>query len=35
MGQLKTNIGSIDIKLSAEAVQDINSIHDITPNPCP
>jgi len=35
MEQLKSNIASIGVKLSAEVVQDINAAHAVTPNPCP
>ena len=35
MEQLKENIGSVDIKLSDEIIEKINSIHSSTPNPTP
>ena len=35
MEQLKENIGSVDIKLSDEIIEKINSIHASTPNPTP
>ena len=35
MDQLKENIGSINIELSAETIAEINAIHNITPNPAP
>ncbi|MDE1152897.1 MAG: NADP(H)-dependent aldo-keto reductase [Micavibrio sp.] len=33
--QLKSNIASINVKLSNDVVQDINAAHAVTPNPCP
>jgi len=33
--QLKENIASINIKLSKEVIKEINSIHDLIPNPAP
>ena len=33
--QLKENIGSIDIELSDEIIDEINSIHNLIPNPAP
>lgn len=35
MEQLKENIASIDIELSAETLQEIEKIHNDIPNPCP
>ncbi len=35
MEQLKTNISAIHLKLSEEALNDIEAIHQETPNPCP
>ena len=35
MEQLKENIGSMDIKLSKEIIEEINSIHKNNPNPAP
>lgn len=35
MAQLKTDIGSIDVRLSPEAIADIDKVHDVSPNPCP
>ena len=35
MEQLKENIGSIDVELSAELLEDINAIHNEIPNPSP
>lgn len=35
MQQLRENIGSIDVDLSEELVQDINAIHNEIPNPSP
>jgi aryl-alcohol dehydrogenase-like predicted oxidoreductase len=35
MEQLKTNIGSIHVKLPDEAVREIQEFHNKTPNPCP
>ena len=35
MDQLKENIGSVNIKLSNEIVEKINSIHANIPNPTP
>jgi aryl-alcohol dehydrogenase-like predicted oxidoreductase len=35
MEQLKTNIGSINVKLSEEALADIEAVHQENPNPCP
>lgn len=33
--QLKVNISSIKVRLSDEALADINAVHNKTPNPCP
>ncbi len=33
--QLKTNIGAINVKLSEEALKDIEAVHKENPNPCP
>jgi len=33
--QLKENIGSINVNLSAEIVQEINDVHEAIPNPAP
>jgi len=35
MGQLKENIGSIDVNLSDEIIQEIEEIHRLIPNPAP
>ena len=35
MEQLKTNIESVNIKLTDEIIQKINEIQKIYPNPCP
>jgi len=35
MQQLKCDIDSVDIELSAEVVKEIESIHQSQPNPCP
>ena len=35
MGQLKTNIESVNINLSDEIINEINEIQKIYPNPCP
>ena len=35
MKQLEENIGSVDIDLSEEIIEKINSIHASTPNPTP
>lgn len=35
MEHLKTNIASVDVALSPEAVADINAVHDKHPNPAP
>ncbi|MBD1157341.1 aldo/keto reductase [Pelagibacterales bacterium SAG-MED20] len=35
MEQLKTNVESVNIKLSEEIIKDINEIQKIYPNPCP
>jgi aryl-alcohol dehydrogenase-like predicted oxidoreductase len=35
MEQLKENIGSVEINLSDEIIEKINSIHSSTPNPTP
>ena len=35
MGQLKTNVESVNINLSNEVVNEINEIQKIYPNPCP
>lgn len=35
MSQLKENLESIDIELSAEIIEEINAVHTIIPNPAP
>ncbi len=35
MEQLKANIGSADLKLSDEVMQEIEGVHRAQPNPCP
>ena len=35
MEQLKTDIESVNVKLSDEVIKDINEIQKIYPNPCP
>ena len=35
MEQLKTNIESVNIKLTDEIINDINEVQAIYPNPCP
>ena len=35
MKQLKTNIESVNIKLTDEIINDINEVQAIYPNPCP
>ena len=35
MGQLKSNIASIDLELSGEVIEKIEAIHTAHPNPCP
>ena len=35
MEQLKTNIESVNIKLSDDAIKEINNVQTIYPNPCP
>jgi len=35
MGQLKENIGSIEIDLSQEILEEINNINELQPNPAP
>ena len=35
LDQLKTNIESVNIKLSDEVVNEINEVQKIYPNPCP
>ncbi|MFN7983675.1 MAG: NADP(H)-dependent aldo-keto reductase [Vicinamibacterales bacterium] len=35
MAQLKTNVASIDVKLSDEVVAEIDAVHKSQPNPCP
>ena len=35
MDQLKTDIESVNIKLSEEVINEINDIQKIYPNPCP
>ena len=35
MDQLKTNIESVNINLSAEVINEINEIQKVYPNPCP
>jgi aryl-alcohol dehydrogenase-like predicted oxidoreductase len=35
MAQLKTNVASIDLTLSADVVAEIDAVHKSQPNPCP
>ena len=35
MEQLKSNIASVDLELSAEVMEAIDAIHQRMPNPCP
>jgi len=35
MEQLKTNIESVNVKLSKEIINEINKIQKKIPNPCP
>ena len=35
MDQLKTDIESVNIKLSDEVIKEINEVQKIYPNPCP
>ncbi|CAN5143682.1 aldo/keto reductase [soil metagenome] len=35
LDQLSTNIGSIDIRLSSEILEEINAVHEAIPNPAP
>jgi aryl-alcohol dehydrogenase-like predicted oxidoreductase len=35
MEQLKTNVESVNIKLSEEIIKEINEVQKIYPNPCP
>ena len=35
MDQLKTDIESVNVKLSKEIIKEINDIQTIYPNPCP
>ncbi len=35
MGQLKENIGSIDVNLSEEVLKEIEAVHQLIPNPAP
>ena len=35
MGQLKTNIESINLSLSEEILKEIDTIHNLYSNPCP
>ena len=35
MEQLKTNIESVNIKLTDEIIKEINEVQKIYPNPCP
>jgi aryl-alcohol dehydrogenase-like predicted oxidoreductase len=35
MEQLKTNIESVNIKLTDEIIKEINEVQTIYPNPCP
>jgi aryl-alcohol dehydrogenase-like predicted oxidoreductase len=35
MEQLKENVGSLNIKIDKETIQEINSIHKNNPNPAP
>jgi aryl-alcohol dehydrogenase-like predicted oxidoreductase len=33
--QLEENIGSIEVKLSEEVLEEINKVHEAYPNPAP
>lgn len=33
--QLEENIGSIDVELSKEVLEEINKVHETYPNPAP
>ena len=35
MEQLKTDIESVNVKLSDEVIKEINEVQKIYPNPCP
>ena len=35
MDQLKTDIESVNVKLSKEIIKEINDVQTIYPNPCP
>ncbi len=35
MGQLKSNIKSVNLKLTDEILKKINNVHKLIPNPCP
>ena len=35
MDQLKTNIESVNIKLTDDVINEINEVQKIYPNPCP
>ena len=35
MEQLKTDIESVNVKLSNEVLKKINDVHKLIPNPCP
>jgi aryl-alcohol dehydrogenase-like predicted oxidoreductase len=35
MEQLKENIGSIDLELNDEIMQEIEAVHNLYPNPAP
>ena len=35
MGQLKTNIKSVNLKLTDEILKKINNVQKLIPNPCP
>ncbi|HYP80166.1 MAG TPA: NADP(H)-dependent aldo-keto reductase [Steroidobacteraceae bacterium] len=35
MEQLKTNLGSADVKLGADVIQEIETVHRAHPSPCP
>jgi len=35
MEQLKTNIESVNVKLTDEIIKEINQVQKIYPNPCP
>ena len=35
MEQLKTNIESVNVKLTDEVIEEINEVQKIYPNPCP